>query len=141
MSGEQERLEDGAALVRLTDRISLVHVKKRQGCYYKQNCLFATAWTLQLSECEKMGSICHRQKKRPLSFLSLCLSACPFAVQPTCSYTLLLLWPHFVQDTSFFPFTATSRSNLSYNSSYLKVSGRLTCTQRRGNLAETDDKC
>ncbi len=142
MSGERERLLDSAASVRLTARINLACVKKRQGCNYtetegqRDGSLFATAWTLLLSEDEN-GIYLPQRKETTLHFCPFVSGRVPSLCHPTRSHTLLL-WPHFFQDTSFLLLMATLLSSLSYSSSYLKVGGSLTCTQRRDNLA--DDK-
>lgn len=107
MSGEWERLVDSAALVRRAARINLACVKKKHGCNYTETAgqrdgsLFATAWTLLLSESEN-GIYLPQRKETTLPF-------CPFVSQHVpllCSYTLLL-WPHFFQDTSFLLLMAT----------------------------------
>lgn len=79
MSGELEGLEDSAVLVRLGAKINLACVKKSQGCNYTETegqrdaGLFATAWTLLLSESE--NGICLPQRKEDCSaFLSLNMS-------------------------------------------------------------------
>lgn len=139
-----ERLVDSAALVRLTARINLDCEKKRQGCNYtetegqRDGSLFATAWTLLLSQDEN-GIYWPQRKETALHFCPFVSRHVPSLCHPTCSHTLLLR-PHFFQDTSFLLLMATLLSNLSYSSSYPKVSGSLTWTQRRDNLAETDDK-
>lgn len=75
---------EGAALVRLTARINLACVKKSQGCNYtemegqRDGSLFATAWTLLLSDCEN-GIYLVQRKETAHNF---CLSTCPFAVPP-----------------------------------------------------------
>lgn len=84
MSVEWEGLIEGAALVRLTARINLACVKKSQGCNYtemegqRDGILFATAWTLLLSDCEN-GIYLVQRKETAHDF---CLSTCPFAVPP-----------------------------------------------------------
>lgn len=143
MSGERERLVDSAALVRLTARLNLAGVKKKQGCNYietegqKDGSLFATAWTLLLSERENAIYLPQR-KETALPLCPFVSPRVPSLCHPTCSHTLFL-WPFF-QDT-FLRLMAALLFNVSCtSSSYLKVSGSLTCTQRRDDLAETDDK-
>lgn len=75
----------------------------------------------------RMESIWCREKRPHTIFVSRRVH---LLCHRTVSHTLLL-WPHFSLDTSLLPLTATLLSNLSQSSSYLKVSGSLTCTQRR----------
>lgn len=127
-----------AALVRLTSRINLACVKKRQGCNYPEtegqidSSLFATAWTLLLSKSEN-GVYLPQRKETPLPFCPFVSHHVPSLCHPICSHTphTLLLWPNFFQDTSFLLLMATPLSNLLYSSSYVKVSGSLSCTPRR----------
>ncbi len=95
----QRRPADSTALVRLTARINLECVKKRQGCNYpetegqRDGSLFATAWTLLLSKTEN-GIYLLQRKENALSF-------CPFVSQrvpPPCHMRL-----HSVVMASFLP--------------------------------------
>lgn len=105
-AGQTRGIVDSAALVRLTARINLACVKKRQGCNYKERegqrdgSLFATAWTLLLSKSENEIYFPQR-KETALPFCPFVSQRVPSLCHPTCFHTLLLLWPHFFQDTSF----------------------------------------